>query len=104
MSDIIAIGDKVVVKPLDPQEMTTGGVIIPDTAQEESMTGTVIAVGPGRILDSGNPGWMQCKVGDVVVYPKFHFKKIDIDNEEYVVGRENELTVIISRKKENNNE
>ena len=96
MSKIIAIGDKIVIKPTDPEEMTSGGVILPDVAQEETMLGTVESVGPGRILDSGSPGWMQCKVGDTVMYPKFHFKKIEIDGEEYVIGREQELMVIIS--------
>ena len=103
MSKITAIGDKIVIKPGAPEEMTSGGVIIPDVAQEETMIGTVSAVGPGRILDSGNHGQMQCKVGDTVMYPKFHFKKIEIDSDTYVVGRENELMVIISNNGENTN-
>ena len=92
MSKIIAIGDKVLIKPGSPEEMTSGGVIIPDVAQEETMVG-----------DSGNHGQMQCKVGDTVMYPKFHFKKIEIDSDTYVVGRENELMVIISNNGENTN-
>ena len=102
MSKIIAIGDKIVVKPTDPEEMTSGGVILPDVVQEETMLGTVTSVGPGRILDSGSPGWMQCKVGDTVMYPKFHFKKIEIDDEEYVIGREQELMVIINNEENKN--
>ena len=89
------IGDKVVVKKLGGDDVTSGGVIMPDTSQEAVVRGEVIAVGPGQLLISGSRGAMQSKVGDTVVFPKHGAKKIELDGEEYLIIREPDLETII---------
>ena len=91
------IGDKVVVKKLDGADTTSGGVIIPDTSQEATIRAEVIAVGPGNLLLSGSRGHMQCKVGDVVVYPKYGAKELEIDGEDYLIIKEKELLTILEQ-------
>jgi chaperonin GroES len=98
MLELQPIGDKIAVQKLDPDERTKGGVIIPDIAQEESNFGKVLAVGPGRYSDSGDLIPMQCKVGDMVYYPKFAAKKIEIEEEEFYLMREIELLTIWEKK------
>ena len=89
------ISDKGILVPVDAQDMTSGGVIIPDTSQEATMVGEVIAVGPGYHLMNGDRGDMQTKVGDHVVYPKHGCKKFEKDGEEYLIIREPELFTIL---------
>tara|TARA_R110001599_G_scaffold1706_5_gene8474 strand:- start:25109 stop:25387 length:279 start_codon:yes stop_codon:yes gene_type:complete len=89
------ISDKVVLKPIDAQDVTTGGVIIPETAQDATMMGEIVAVGPGFHLMNGDRGSMQTSVGDKVVYPKHGCKKFEQDGEEYLIIREPELLVIL---------
>ena len=89
------IGDKLVIKPLDATEMTSGGVIMPDLAQEVATQGTVIATGPGKLLENGQRGHMQTKVGDIVGYAKFGTNKITVDEEDYVVIKEQDLLLIV---------
>ena len=89
------IGDKVVVRKLDDADVTSGGVIMPDTTQEAVIRGEVIAVGPGQLLISGSRGHMQCKVGDVVVFLKHSARKTELEGEEYLIIREPDLETII---------
>ena len=89
------ISDKVVLKPIDAQDVTLGGVIIPETAQDATMMGEIVAVGPGYHLMDGSRGDMQTSVGDKVVYPKHGCKKFEQDGEEYLIIREPELFVIL---------
>ncbi len=89
------IGDKLVIKPLDATEMTSGGVIMPDLAQEIATQGTVVATGPGKLLENGQRGHMQSKVGDIVGYAKFGTNKITVDEEDYVVIKEQDLLLIV---------
>ncbi len=91
---IYPIGDKVVIKKLH-DDVTSGGVIMPDTTQEAIITGEVIAVGPGVQLISGSRGNMQCKVGDTVMFLKHSARKTEIDGEEYLIIREPDLETII---------
>lgn len=92
---IYPIGDKVVIKRVDDGDVTSGGVIIPDTTQEALIKGEVIAVGPGMQLISGSRGNMQCKVGDTVVFQKHGARKVELEGEEYLVIREPDLETII---------
>jgi chaperonin GroES len=87
-------GGNVVLKGLDPDEMTTGGVIMPDVDDESCLKGSVVAVGPGPLLQGGKRGDMQTKAGDIVYYPKFAGKKLEISREEFVVVREDEILTI----------
>tara|TARA_B110000858_G_C17769295_1_gene458742 strand:+ start:995 stop:1282 length:288 start_codon:yes stop_codon:yes gene_type:complete len=92
---IYPIGDKVVVKRLDEGDVTSGGVIMPDTTQEALIKAEVIATGPGMMLISGARGGMQCKIGDTVVFLKHGAKKLELEGEEYLIIREPDLETII---------
>ena len=89
------IGDKVAIKKSDADDITSGGVIMPDTTQEAVVTGEVVAVGPGVLLLSGSRGAMQCKVGDTVVFLKHSARKTELEGEEYLIIREPDLETII---------
>ena len=95
---IYPISDKVVIKKLDDADVTSGGVIMPDTSQEAVVKGEVIAVGPGMMLISGSRGDMQCKVGDSVLFLKNSARKVEIDGEEYMIIREPDLETILGEK------
>lgn len=91
------IGDKVVLKQLESDGQTSGGVIIPDTTHESSRHGEVLAIGPGRILENGQRNHMQCKVGDIVIYPKLgHI--FEAGGEEYIILREIDLLTILEKE------
>lgn len=86
--------DRVLIQPLESAEKTTGGIILPDTAREKPQCGKVKAVGPGKMLDSGNRGEMCVSVGDRVYYGKYSGTEIDIHNETCVVMRETDILAI----------
>lgn len=88
------LGDKVVVKPAELEETTAGGIVLPDTAKQKPQTGTVVAVGPGRILDDGTRKPPAVKVGDVVIYAKYGGNEVTVDNEEYVILDEDSIYAI----------
>lgn len=84
------IEDKVILKSAT-ETMSSGGVIIPDLAQENTMVADVVAVGPGRWKEDGKRFAMACKVGDKVVFPKFSAHRFEYDDEEYIVIRESDI-------------
>jgi chaperonin GroES len=88
------LGDRVVVKPLEAEEKTKGGIILPDTAKDKPQEGEVVAVGPGRVLENGNRVALDVKVGDRVVYSKYGGTEVKIDDEEYLVIRESDLLAV----------
>ena len=96
------VGDKIIAKSLQANETTEGGVILPDIAQEETWRGEVVAVGPGAILLDGKYCKMQCKVGDIIVYPKMGVKKLEYKGEEYLIMKENDVLTVLTE--ESNNE
>ncbi len=87
--------DRVIVKPAQPEEVTKGGIIIPDTAKEKPMQGEVVAVGPGKVTDDGKTIPMQVKVGDKVLYGKYAGTEVNIDGEDYLIMRESDIFAII---------
>jgi len=93
----LPIEDNVVIQQVTDTGQTAGGVIIPDTTQEGTLQGDVIAVGPGRNLENGDRTHMQCKVGDVVVYPKYGAKEVEIDGEDYLIIKEKDLLTILEQ-------
>jgi len=97
MNMFLPIEDQVVIQTISEAGTTAGGIIIPDTTQEATLQGTVIATGPGRNLENGDRTIMQCKENDVVVYPKYGAKEIEIDGEDYLIIRERELLTILER-------
>jgi chaperonin GroES len=85
------LADRLVVKPIEREEVTKSGIVLPDTARERPQEGEVIAVGPGRVSDDGKRIAMDVKVGDRVVYTKYGGTEIKIEEEELVILRESDI-------------
>ncbi|ACX51332.1 MULTISPECIES: co-chaperone GroES [Ammonifex] len=89
------LGDRVVVKPLPAEEVTKGGIVLPDTAKEKPQKGEVVAVGPGRLLENGQRVPIDVKVGDKVLYSKYAGNEVKIDGEEYLILRESDILGVL---------
>ncbi|MBI5529554.1 MAG: co-chaperone GroES [Deltaproteobacteria bacterium] len=89
--------DKVLIKRVEAEEKTKGGIIIPETAKEKPVEGKVIAVGNGRILENGSKIPLDVKVGDHVLFGKYSGNEVKIDGEEHVVLKEEEIYAIIEK-------
>ena len=89
------LDDRLVVQPDDPEEVTSGGIVLPDSAREKPQRGKVIATGPGKLLDSGKRGKMSVKKGDVVFYGKYSGTEVEVNDETYVLVRENDILAIV---------
>ena len=85
------MADRLVVKPIEKEEVTKGGIVLPDTAKEKPQEGKVLAVGPGRLSDDGKRLAMDVSVGDIVIYAKYGGTDIKIDDEELVILRESDI-------------
>jgi chaperonin GroES len=85
------LDDRVVVEPLEAEEMTAGGIVLPDAAQEKPQRGKVIACGPGKLLDSGSRGELSVKIGDEVIYGKYGGSEVEVNGEEYKILRESDI-------------
>lgn len=85
------LADRVIVKPMEQEEVTKGGIVLPDTAKEKPQEGEVIAVGPGRLSEDGKRIAMDVKAGDKVFYTKYGGTEIKIDGEEVVILRESDI-------------
>ena len=88
------IGDKVIVKPKAEEEKTSGGIILPDTAKEKPHECTVIAVGPGKVLENGDRKPMSVKEGDTVIYSKYGGTEVTVEGEEYMILDEDSIYAI----------
>jgi chaperonin GroES len=93
--NIRPLHDRVVVKRLEEQEQVRGGIIIPDTAKEKPQQGEVVAVGNGKILENGTKVPLDVKVGDRVLFGKYSGTEVRIDDEEYLIMREDEILAVI---------
>jgi chaperonin GroES len=91
------LADRVVVKPSQAEEMTKGGIIVPDTAKEKPVWGEVIAVGPGRVSDDGKTIPMEVKVGNKVLYGKYSGTEVTIEGEELLLMRESDIFAIMPK-------
>jgi len=91
MVNLKPLGDRVVVKPTPKEEVSKGGIVIPDTAKEKPQEGEVLAVGPGRIDDNGKRIEPEVKVGDKVIYAKYAGTDIKEDGEELVILRDSDI-------------
>ena len=97
MTKLTPLGDRVIVKALDKEQVTKGGIIIPDTVEKEKPEqGEVIAVGPGKLLDSGQRAPMSVKVGDKIVFKKYGPDEVKIDGEEVLVVEESDIIAVIN--------
>jgi len=79
------LGDKVVVKASTADERTAGGIVLPDAAREKPQQGSVVAIGPGRVLESGERAPMSVQVGDTVIFSKYGGNEIKLDGEELLI-------------------
>jgi len=89
------LADRVVVKAIQQEEKTKGGIVLPDTAKEKPQEGEVGAVGPGKLLDNGERAPMEVKPGDKVLYAKYAGTEVKIDGEEYLIMRESDILAIL---------
>ena len=88
---VTPLADRVVVKPLTREEVTKGGIVLPDTAKEKPQEGEVVAVGAGRMGDDGKRIPMEVKVGDTVIYAKYAGTEWKYEDEEYLILRESDI-------------
>jgi len=85
------LGDRVVIKAIEREEVTKGGLVLPDTAKEKPQEGEVVAVGPGRLTEDGNRIAMEVKKGDRVIYAKYGGTEIKLEDEEFIILRESDI-------------
>ncbi len=85
------LDDRVVVQRLEAEEKTAGGIVLPETAKEKPQKAKVIAVGPGRTLDSGERAPVEVKVGDTILVGKYSGTEVKVEGEEYVIMRESDI-------------
>ncbi len=85
------LDDRIVVQPVDAEETTAGGIVLPDSAREKPQRGTVLAVGPGKLLDNGNRGTLSVAVGDVVIYGKYGGSEVEVDGQDVKILRESDI-------------
>ena len=90
------LADRIIVKAAEAEEMTKGGIILPDTAKEKPQQGEVIAVGPGKVSDSGNIVEMTLKSGDKVLYGKYSGTEITVDGEDVLIMRESDILAVLA--------
>ena len=91
------LGDRVIVKPIIREEVTKGGIVLPDTAKEKPQEGEIVAVGPGKLGEDGRRIEMEVKKGDRVIYAKYAGTEWKYENEEYLILRESDILAKISK-------
>jgi len=85
------LDDRVVISPMEAEETTAGGIVLPDAAQEKPQRGTILSVGPGKLLDSGSRGELSVAVGDEVIYGKYAGTDIELDGHDVKILRESDI-------------
>jgi chaperonin GroES len=85
------LDDRVVVEPMAAEETTAGGIVLPDAAQEKPQRGTIVAVGPGKLLESGERGELSVGVGDEVIYGKYGGTEIEVEGKDVKILRESDI-------------
>ena len=91
------LGSRVVIEPVEENEVTAGGIVLPDTAKEKPQKGTVLSIGPGDRDDDGKHIPMDVKVGDIVLFQKYGGTEIKIDNKKLLILRESDLLAIVTK-------
>ena len=90
------LGDRVVIKPTEREEMTKSGIVLPDTAKEKPQEGLIIAAGPGKILEDGKRETMDVKTGDKVLYAKYAGTEFKIDGDELLIVSQKDILAIVA--------
>jgi chaperonin GroES len=93
------LGDRIIAKATSAEEVTKGGIVLPDTAKEKPQEGEVIAIGPGKLLDSGKLIPMDVKVGDTIIYGKYGGTEIKVEGEEYIILRQDDVLAVLDKGK-----
>ena len=89
------LGDRVVVKPLEAQDKTKSGLVLPESAKEKPQEGKVLAVGTGRVLDDGSVKALEIKSGDKVLYGKYSGTEVRVQDEDYLILREDDVLAVV---------
>jgi chaperonin GroES len=89
------LGDRIVIEQVETEEKTASGIVLPDTAKEKPQEGRVVAVGTGRILESGERVAVEVKEGDKVIFSKYAGTEVKLDGKEYLILRENDVLAIV---------
>lgn len=89
------LSDRVVVEPAPAEDVSTGGIILPDTAQEKPQQGTIVAAGPGKVSDSGKTVAMEVKKGDRILYGKYSGTEFSFEGTEYLIMRESDILAVL---------
>jgi chaperonin GroES len=95
--NLTPLHDRVLESPSKPEEVTSGGIIIPDTAKEKPMQGEIIAAGPGKINDDGKITGLQVKVGDSVLYGKYSGTEVSVNGEDLLIMRESDIFAVLTK-------
>ena len=90
------LADRIVIQAMEAEETTKGGIILPDTAKEKPVEGTIVAAGPGKVTDDGKKVEMEVKVGDKVLYGKYSGTEVTVEGEEYLIMRESDVFAIVN--------
>ena len=85
------LDDRVVVEPVGAEETTAGGIVLPDSAREKPQRGKVVAVGPGKMMDTGTRGKLSVSIGDEVIFGKYGGSEVEVDGNEYKILRESDI-------------
>ncbi|HVC33950.1 MAG TPA: co-chaperone GroES [Chloroflexota bacterium] len=93
--ELMPLADRVLIKPKAREETTKSGIVLPDTAKEKPQEGTIVAAGPGRVLEDGTRVPMDVKVGDSVLYAKYAGTEYRIDNDEHLILKESDILAIV---------
>ena len=89
------LADRVLVKALESEEKTKGGIVLPDTAKEKPQRGEIVAVGTGKVLEDGTKKNLEVKVGDKILYGKYAGTEVKVEDEEYLILREDDILAIV---------
>jgi len=92
---LVPLGDRVVIKPTPREEMTKSGLVLPDTAKEKPQEGTILSVGPGKILDDGTREQMDVKKGQKVLYAKYAGTEFKIDDEDLLIVSQKDILAVV---------
>lgn len=95
MASIRPLGDKVLIKRLEAEQQTSGGIILPDTAKEKPKRGKVVAVGEGKLLDDGKRAAFQVKAGDEVIFSSYAGSEVKLGNDEFMVMGEEDILAVV---------
>lgn len=88
--------DRIIIEAAAREEQTAGGILLPDSAQEKPLRGSVLAVGPGKMLDSGKLAEMDVVVGDIVLYGKYSGTEVTVDGRDYIILRSDDVLAVVA--------